>query len=652
MLTTASLFFALAVAPPPSPASTDDPQVIWLTQEHFRHGTYLIDQPGLYRLAHDISFNPNSRATLQALCNDDPTALPHDFECPADAYQSGMPLRTQWLTETGIAFVPGGPSDPRYHPAAFGLGFFAAIAISADNVTLDLNGHTLEQSEEHALLQRFFAVIELANQPFVPGQGPSDFGPALDPARQVRIVNGTIGRSAHHGVHGNANERVHIENVNFEDFEVAAVALNGVDDALVRHVRARNRLDVPVLGVYSAGQFIRPYLDYLARTGAALELNGVPLDAVRQRLRESLNRVHHDLIVTRHLHDGRPQIDATAHPAEFALFANPHGVVDGNAYGFLINPLGVAVNGFPFQSDSPARNVTFDDVHIDGQVGAVTEVVALATPEGVAVDPVGAVFQTRNRAPDGRRLTINDAGDYTGNVVADAQAVVAKAIHAGLFEGAPLNVTRNAISTEVLAWVEGDSLPDPNDANRFVCNGDSMFHVNKGVIGFKMDGVEDLVMRATSIRGLSNVGQAGSDLCGDYLHNGDGLSHPAATLPGYGGAHTRGYTFAGSKDVLLEHTKMLQSQAYTGDSIGVEVLTDSQNVVIRDMQLRQLHAGVALPEPLLPPNRLPSAVGVRIGPTAANINVSRLCVGALAAPDMTQAVLDQSGGANINDLCP
>ena len=46
-----------------------------LYQSDFVHGTYIIDEPGIYRLAEDISFNPNSTALLET-----------------DAYHAGFPL--------------------------------------------------------------------------------------------------------------------------------------------------------------------------------------------------------------------------------------------------------------------------------------------------------------------------------------------------------------------------------------------------------------------------------------------------------------------------------------------------------------------------------------------------------------------------------
>jgi hypothetical protein len=141
------------------------PTVTLLSQADFADGTYQISEPGIYRLSENISFNPH------------PVGSPgEDGVTPLDAYHAGLPFRSQL-----------GTGDGQFDPAAFGLGFFAAITIAADDVTLDLNGHTIEQSAEHALLQRFFAVLELADRPFVPGQGPHGFGATIQSATNLTI---------------------------------------------------------------------------------------------------------------------------------------------------------------------------------------------------------------------------------------------------------------------------------------------------------------------------------------------------------------------------------------------------------------------------------------------------------------------------------
>lgn len=62
-------------------------------------------------------------------------------------------------------------------------------------------------------MQRFFALIELANAPFIFGQGPHSFtaqGEFIG-AANVTIRNGRLGRASHHGIHGNMNENIVIE---------------------------------------------------------------------------------------------------------------------------------------------------------------------------------------------------------------------------------------------------------------------------------------------------------------------------------------------------------------------------------------------------------------------------------------------------------
>ncbi len=606
--------------------------VVELYQDDFTYGTYIIDQPGRYRLAEDISFNPNSTATLGV-----------------DAYHAGFPLPSQFVFGPSAPFVPGGPDDPRYDPAAFGIGFFAAIVIAADGVDLDLNGHTIDQSEEHALLQRFFAVIELADRPFIPNQGPHSFGSQINAAKNVVIRNGTIGRSAHHGIHGNGNENVAVSNVDFVDYEVAAVALNGVRGLLVRNVNATNFKDLGVLGTFSSAQFIKPYVEFLAENSSTtLDIGGQSLTAtaIRNALRIAINNVHADVLDS-------GNISKAEHPAEYALFHNPFGVVDGNAYSFLVNRLGVAVNGFPTRpADNAAEDVFFSNVHVHSQHAFINEIVALSNNGNAVIDPVGAVVQVLNTHPDdpGKTITIDAQGRYVGNVVANAQLLVAKANHAGEFAAAPhLDISRLNIMPSLVDWAEdGTSLWSlaPKGSGNYLCNGDSMFHVNKGVIGFKMDAAKRVIMRNTSVDDIVNLGAAGSDICA-YV---DGKSHPLATLPGYGGARTRAYSFAGSRDVFVFNATAENVNALEGSATGVDVMTDSRRVRLFRTDVTGVNAGFVEASG---PNETPKATGVRVGEDATNVRIRGACVRELEALDEADEIRfdDLSGLARIRAAC-
>lgn len=638
--------------------------VVMFTNDDFRHGTFIIDQPGNYRLAEDISFNPNSPSTLTADVADGtiPDWLVNalGLPTPVDAYHSGFPLFTQFAPGGVENFTPGGPLDARYDPAAYGVGFFAAISITADDVMLDLNGHTIEQSAEHALLQRFFAVIELADQPFVPAQGPFDFGTGIDAAQRVTIRNGTIGRSAHHGIHGNGNQDVTISNVDFVDYEVAAVALNGVQGLDVRNVSAVNRKDVPVLGTFSSAQFIKHFVDELARGGSAtsLTVDGTVLDVgeIQSSLMESINNTHADIIIDPNVVGGRAQIDSVEHAMEYGLFHNPYGVVDGNSYSFLVNSLGVAVSGFPYAPDGidsmPSQDVRFTNVHVVDQVAAITEIPAIDAGGTAAIDPIGAVFQIHNRNPDsGEPVTVSSTDPsraiYTGNPVANAQAFVAKAYLDGEFDGSHLNASRLNISNEVLSWIEESATLEDADF-AYLCNGDSMFHVNKGVIGFKIDAARDVRLTNTSVDGLQNLGHEGSALCDDYI---DGFSHPGATLPGYGGSVVRAYTFAGTQDAVVIRASASGMTAGSGSAIGFDVLTDSSNIWISGARVSDVHAGWYGPVPDASPTDTALAYGFHIGGDAGAVTIRGSCASRMV-PDGDDAFIhDETGNAWIAGSC-
>ena len=52
----------------------------------------------------------------------------------------------------------------------------------------------------------------------------------------MHIKNGTLGKSSHHGIHGNNMSNILIENLLIEDFEVAGIALNGGETDLYKRL--------------------------------------------------------------------------------------------------------------------------------------------------------------------------------------------------------------------------------------------------------------------------------------------------------------------------------------------------------------------------------------------------------------------------------
>lgn len=107
--------------------------------------------------------------------------------------------------------------------------------MESPDIVLDLNGYTIQMTELFALQQRFFAVIELADQPFIKAQGPapidadgSTFGGEVVACSNCVIKNGILGRSAHHGIHGHSATGLLIKDLLINDYEVAAISGHGI----------------------------------------------------------------------------------------------------------------------------------------------------------------------------------------------------------------------------------------------------------------------------------------------------------------------------------------------------------------------------------------------------------------------------------------
>jgi len=522
----------------PRPPKADLVQpVTELWRSDFANGTYRITASGTYRVMEDINFRPNP--------NDDFRPLPSQ-----------------------AALYPTTGAE-----AAYRLGFFAAITVEAADVVLDLNNHVVQQSAIHALQQRFFAVIELADQPFIPAQGPADFGASIQAAQRVVIRNGTLGRSSHHGVHGNDNVDVRIENVYFANFEVAAVALNGVTRCLVTNCHVTgSRQDVPVLGTYSAARFLLPALGAVD-DGATVRLRGARVTAatIKASLKAAMDKV----------------VAGTATVAgPEGVFVNPTGSADGPAYGFLFHSRGLAVNSFACCSDlTGGTRATHVSV-----VNCVIENVKATPDEVVTLSKGGA-----NRAPQtglfGETVPIeqiaDDRGKYVGTVLSDAHMLLAK------------HTAATQIAPALLAWAEADT--PTLDAVRaasgfeFLLNGDSMFHVHKGVIGLRIDGANHVLVQNVDVCNMENHGLPGDARTAYYgparghLHQNEGM--------GYCGSEVRGLSVAGSLNVTLSRVRTMNVRSLHGPATGMDFMLSNDNVRASDLYVVDVHAATALVGP-------------------------------------------------------
>jgi len=552
---------------------TNKEKVIVLTNADFVNGTLRILAPCMLRLNENISFNPNRPTTWLDVNNNVTT----DF-IQAVALDPNRTL--DWLPNLSASnnaqyFLP----EINF---AYSLGFFAGIAIQCDNVVVDLNNYTMAQHPEHALQQRFYAHIELADQPFMPLQGPSNFGNILRSAINTFICNGTLGRSSHHGIHGNnGGNDIMIENVMFRDFEVSPIALNGFKNVFFRNLIAYNNFQsIPVVSTYSASRFIKQFITSTETQG----YGNATLTSAKNALYVAMDSVFNAVILS----------NGTVP----SLYNNPSGIIDTIAYGIVINPSGVAVNQFLENRSTYKANETTNIIMINCNVNNIVanpnEIVAVGvSPTGVAqVDTAGSAFQFFN----GISTLVGDRYYYSGTVLSDVQVELAKikftldnSRTSSRFMGT-LNIQKG-----IQDWKTNNGfyfkiqnyklvLYDQND-NQYllnsqpviynvICSGDSMFHVLKGTIGLRCDGANNLCLIDCGINNISNVGQKGSLLAGNYVKS---HTSQGSKLIGYNGAKCYGVTLSAVNNVMTENLQIFSVNSNNASAFGLAVFDGSQN---------------------------------------------------------------------------
>jgi hypothetical protein len=634
-------------------------KIVSLRQSDFKNGTVIIskdyyvhsDSDGvsqkvsgstsgfIFRLEEDIKFDPN---------------LPEPNE--EGVWTGSSPKPGQFTHAGGV-----------YDTAAYGIGFFAAIALSAKNVVLDLNGHTLEQGDSHYLLQRFYANIELGSSPFIPSQGPHNFGNTFEIADGCYIINGHIGQSSHHGIHGNKCTKVLLDNVSFKKYEIAAVHMNAASYTYVNKVNVLgNCTTCPVFGTFSAARFLIPYLDKLASSnpGFTIRIFGanVGVTTIRNRLKTAMFNVYKDVVIDKAITGGfiRDTRKGSGTHNEWGVFHNFNSRTDGNQYGMAFHSTGVAVHGFlnVRPSEFTSDHIFIKDVIIQDNHAIVNEIPSLAGKH----DSVGAVFQIQNVDGNGDLVTLKTNGEYTGNVVSDAQAIVAKGIKEGV-NFSPLSTKRNDIGDEILKLVSGEKTAHTLDIS-YRYNSDTMNHVNKGVIGLRVDGTRNLTAKDVIIRRTTNNGKLGltnatlpvpiskpdekSYICKI------GNSIPKASLPGYNGSHTRGVVLSACEKCVFENMTILDAESSYGYSYGVDIQFNTRNVNILNTQVAKIKGGTHISESdliLLEKNPTPDpvAIGVRIDKSCTNIrgNKNTILDSTFTSPLRSTAVLMETLSASI-----
>ena len=506
---------------------------------------------------------------------------------------------------TAPDFFPEESDEFAFPP--YQLGWFAGITCeTSEPIVIDLNGFTLEQSELFALQQRFYALIEIGNQPFVEKQGPSQFG-ALRQGKNITIRNGRLGRSSHHGIHSPGGaENILLEDLQIEQFEVAGIHLNGAKSAVIKNCHIGPiRLDVPVIGTYSQCRFIRPFVAAIDENLTLPFVEGaITGKEILQDLDNVLQNVYNNIAAGQAVDKDAPECSFVANTKSLnqALAQGEdfneksYYQPSGGAYGLVLNKEGVAVNGFLMSqmgSDVGNSNILVDGLCVDMIKSATIEVVGVSNPNAKEEDGGyggGGVFQV---GPVGDVFRIDDlttsSGRYQSTALSNAQLFVA-------LRGAPGSKGTTNITSQIINWaisgnkkfgkINIDTIltnPPTNDLYRLY-NGDAMAHVDKGNIGIWLQGANDVEVTNSQVSNISQNRLPSRGRKEDYPAP-KYISHPGQKLPYYGGGTSRGLALSSCKNITLSKTHIGLISSMTNNSIGIDYIGDNTQITSSDLSV-------------------------------------------------------------------
>lgn len=212
--------------------------------------------------------------------------------------------------------------------------------------------------------------------------------------------------------------------------------------------------------------------------------------------------------------------------------------------------------------------------------------VAVVENSTVVNDARGAVFQVVD-VVDLSLISSFEDGTYKGNVVADLQIMVAKAIFEGVLEDDPLRQTApNTISPTIIEWAESDEMVfNPS----YRCNGDAMHHVNKGIVVIRVEDAEGFQIEGNSISKVKNLSPPPFTKCFDYhagANDENEGEQQGGNIRGISVAAVRGFA---NEHGTLDHYSTIKDNMITDCSssnpnviVGIDVQGDSKAVLVED----------------------------------------------------------------------
>ena len=479
--------------------------------------------------------------------------------------------------------------DRQVGPPPFHFGVWAIIAIECDDVVLDLNGHKLAMTNNFAMQQRFFSLIELANQPFPTGK--AGFTNTIKSANNVTIKNGTLNNSSHHGIHGNFNKNIYLENLIVSDFEVAGIAINTGYNINIKDTKIDGTsTKIKVLATFAMVQDLKDSLKEILANKKYSEYH----DITQQYLA-------HEVI--QHILDnpGSDDYDITVnHPVE-----NGKQVLDGNLFGIYFN------NVFSVKDLSScgekSQKINIDNVEIKDINSNTNEVLGILDNDICIKDNKGYLIQWEYLFDlQGNLLKIDSDKRKARILLVKLQMFCTKVLKNTEFS---LNKILDC-NNLTLEYIDNNQ-----DYLTPIGGFDSRAHVTKGNFGLRIDGASDININNLKITNIENYGnKAVKTEKTKYSQYPIGIGDDETQI--YKGNSVSGLSLSYCDNIIIKNSKICKCMSKTGFVIGAALLNNTNRCNISQLNINELRVNEN--GETIYPNLKPIEYPVYIDPTSYN----------------------------------
>jgi len=569
----------------------------YLYSADFSKGTYRIQEPGTYILMDDIEFDWNA----------------------GDIHTDPNAENAWWPTENDESYPGWGDTRDQFF-----MGFFAGITVETNNVIIDLNGHTLQQSKTFFYQQGFFSDIEIEAQPFLPGQGVGFFGANVAFPENIIIKNGFLGRTSHHCIHGNYNKNLLIEDIVCSEFSTHGIQLNGFDTVTIRNVEVGPANHEQYLASeYTHYRFIlenmRKVIEDENPTNTiqfADRPEGVSLDDLRDKLQNEMNMAL-KYVVLNEEGSGDDWEEAKK------VFVNPSGFGYGaSMYGIFLSYPGANVLSYHINSKT-SSTATLENVYIHDLYHQTKEYVGMRTDLRMFVNSFNAPLHLQYLLGDdvfgkyieeGGQQSFDNSLHYSGNILTDSTI----ALHELSKNWGRLQIMY-LLTDELVAWAKGEessvALGDATQGDiSYMCAVDGMIHSAKGTFGLRIDGVDSVSIDTLTIENIVEHSNLGYEICGECSTCAFEARSPYQV--GYAGNMAQGISADYATNLKIKDLTINNVKSITGRTIGFSIWPGTTVTLEGNILVEHITAGEGVETGTLEyssrPNAAPEACAIRV----------------------------------------